>query len=157
MIPMKLPPFLRGNSLPLAITYVLLIGIATAMFVQARGFPAASMGPASPGFFPQVVAALIILLSLAGLIELRLEARPHVRIPRQVVFGVGAAVFYVGAMYVVGYYPSTFLFSTAIMWLVRGQASILRILVDSVILVAASYLLFDVLIDAVLPPGIVFQ
>ncbi|MCL4765011.1 MAG: tripartite tricarboxylate transporter TctB family protein [Hyphomicrobiaceae bacterium] len=154
---MKIRQHLRPGSLPLTITYIVLIVISVVMFVQAREFPASSMGPASPGFFPQVVAGLIILLCVAGLIELRLKSPPPVSFPRRVVLGIFAAFLYVGVMYVVGYYPSTFLFSVFIMWLVRGQVSLVRIVIDSAVLVAVAYLLFDVMIGAVLPPGTLFE
>jgi hypothetical protein len=153
---MNSPQLLRPGSLPLAVTYILLIALSVVMFVQARSFPASNMGPASPGFFPQVVAALILLLCVAGLIELLLEAPPRARFPSRVLLGVLGSFLYIGLMHVVGYYPSTFLFAVFVMWLVRSGAPMLRILIDSAVLVAAAYLLFDVMIGAVLPRGILF-
>lgn len=154
---MRLRPLLRDGNLPLTITYTVLLVVSTIMFVQARGFPASNMGPASPGFFPQVVAVLIVLLSIFGLFELQAEALPAVHFPRPVLIAITASLAYIGIMYVVGYYPSTFFFSIFVMWLVRGRASLLRIVIDSSILVAVSYALFDLMINATLPAGTLFE
>ncbi len=154
---MRFRTLFNGGRLPLMITYVVLIVISVIMFVQARNFPASNMGPASPGFFPQVVSVLILLLSVLGLLELRTEILPVVHFRRPVLLGIIASLVYIGVMYVIGYYPSTFLFSIFVMWLVRGQTSFVRISFDSAILVAVSYVLFDVTIGATLPVGILFE
>jgi hypothetical protein len=57
---MKLP----ASSGPLLATYLAFIGLSILILVLARGFPAADMGAAGPGFFPQVVAVLLFLPEL---------------------------------------------------------------------------------------------
>ncbi|MEZ5843894.1 MAG: tripartite tricarboxylate transporter TctB family protein [Hyphomicrobiaceae bacterium] len=135
-------------------TYLALIGIATAMIVVARGFPAATLGPAGPGFFPQLIAVILIVLSIAGLVEaLRLDG-PTVNIPWRVVTAMVLSLAYVGGMYLIGFYPSTFLFCFAIMTMVRDGESILRIIFEALVLAAVSYLFFGLLLKAYLPTGI---
>src|SRR5688572_21381679 len=105
---MKLPGSLSRNALPLLTTYVCLMAISVGMFIQARGFPATHMGAASPGFFPQVVAVLLFVLSLLGLFELRADPPSAVTFPPRVLLGMASTVAYIGLMHLVGYYPSTF-------------------------------------------------
>lgn len=150
-------PIFTQRRLPLLVTYLCLAAIAGAMFVLARGFPAAHMGAAAPGFFPQVISALLLLLSLLGLWELSRSAPEKVVFPPAALAAMALALGYIGMMELVGYYPSTLLFSLAIMALVRGGASWLRLAIDSVLITLVSYLFFELAIDAYLPTGILFQ
>jgi hypothetical protein len=147
---------LKRTALPLLATYLALIAIAVALFVGARTFPSAHMGAASPGFFPQVVAVLLVGLSLLGILELRGEDPPAAPFSVPVLAGMAAALGYIGIMSLVGYYPSTFAFAVLLMWLVRGGASLVRIFIDATVIVLVSYLLFSLFIDAYLPTGILF-
>jgi putative tricarboxylic transport membrane protein len=146
----------KRTALPLLATYLALIAIAIALFVGARTFPSAHMGPASPGFFPQVVAILLAGLSLLGILELRSEDPPVAVVSAPVLTGMAAALGYIGLMSLVGYYPSTFAFAVLIMWLVRNGASLVRILVDAAAIVLVCYLLFSLVVEAYLPAGTLF-
>jgi hypothetical protein len=144
------------TALPLLATYLALIAIAIALFIGARSFPSAHMGPASPGFFPQVVAILLAGLSLLGILELRWEDPPVAVISAPVLAGMAAALGYIGLMSLIGYYPSTFVFAVLTMWLVRSGAGLVRIFVEAVVIVLVCYLLFSLVIEAYLPTGTLF-
>jgi hypothetical protein len=146
----------RRTAFPLLATYLGLIVIAIALFIGARTFPSAHMGPARPGFFPQVVSILLAGLSLLGILELRREDPPAVIVSAPVLTGMAAAVGYIGLMSLIGYYPSTLAFAVLTMWLVRGGASLARIFVDAAAIVLVCYLLFSLVIEAYLPSGILF-
>ena len=147
---------MKRSALPLLATYLALIAIAIGLFIGARTFPSAHMGAASPGFFPQVVAFLLAGLSLLGFLELRWEAPPAASFSVPVLASMAAALAYIGLMWIVGYYPSTFAFAVFLMWLVRSGASLVRICVDAAVIVLVSYLLFSFFIEAYLPTGILF-
>jgi hypothetical protein len=146
----------KRSAFPLLATYLVLIAIAIALFIGARTFPSAHMGPASPGFFPQVVAILLAGLSLLGILELRSEDPPAAIVSAPVLASMAAALGYIGLMSLVGYYPSTFAFAVLIMWLVRSGASLVRIFVDAAAIVLVCYLLFSLVVEAYLPTGTLF-
>jgi hypothetical protein len=146
----------RRSAIPLLITYGCLAVLSVAMFVLARNFPGSHMGAAAPGFFPQLVAGLLLLLCLLGVLELGRESLNIVDMPLPVLGAMAFALGYIGLMYYVGYYPSTFIFVFALMTLLRGEASWVRVGFDSIAITACSYLFFQVMIDAHLPAGILF-
>lgn len=145
------------SSAPLLVTYVGLIGLAILIFVLARNFPAAHMGAASPGFFPQVVAVVLLLLSIAGIVEVVRDPPERTHIPRRVLAAMALSLGYIGAMAYVGYYPSTFVFAALVMWLSRDGAGLPRVVMEAAVLVAFSYLFFELLISAYLPTGLLFD
>ena len=148
---------LTREAMPLLVTYVLLAAISVAMFFLARSFPSSSMGAAAPGFFPQVISALLLVLSLAGILELaRVNPEPVVFPPR-VMAAMGLALGYIAAMHLFGYYPSTMVFSFLIMKLVRDGTKSTRVALDAAIITLFSYLFFEVMIDTYLPTGTVFR
>lgn len=150
---MKLP----ADSGPLLFTYLALMGLSILIFVLARGFPFAHMGAAGPGFFPQVVAVLLCLLSLAGIAELWRNPARRARVPVRVLAVMALTLGYIGAMHYIGYYPSTFLFAALAMWSARDGAGVLRVLAEAALLVVVSFVFFELLIDAYLPTGVLFR
>jgi hypothetical protein len=146
----------RRSAVPLLVTYICLAAMSVAMFVLARGFPGAHMGAAGPGFFPQVLAGLLLLLCLLGVLELGTDVPNATRVPLPVLGAMALALGYIGLMFYIGYYPSTFLFAFALMSLMRKETSWARLAFDSVAITACSYLFFKIMIDAHLPTGVVF-
>jgi hypothetical protein len=146
----------RRSTFPLLVTYGCLAALAVAMFVLGRGFPGAHMGAAGPGFFPQVIAGLLLLLCLLGVLELRSDVPKVTRVPLPVVAAMGLSLGYIAAMFYIGYYPSTFLYVLALMSVVRKEASWARLVLDSIAITACSYVFFNMMIDAHLPTGVVF-
>jgi hypothetical protein len=145
------------SAAPLLLTYLCLAAASLAMLVLARNFPGAHMGAAAPGFFPQVIAGILLLLCLLGILELRSDPPAVTRVPLPVFAAMALSLGYIGGMIYIGYYPSTFIFAFLIMSLARGGASWLRLLIDSAIITFCSYLFFEVMIDAYLPTGVLFD
>ncbi len=148
---------LTPDRIPLLVIYVCLTVISVSMFVLARSFPGSNMGAAAPGFFPQVVSALLLALTVLGLFELAKSSPEKVVFPPRVLAAMGLSVGYIGLMQYIGYYPSTLIFVFLMMILVRDGASYIRVIVDSVLITLVSYLFFELLIDAYLPTGIIFE
>lgn len=144
------------ERVPLLLTYLTLIAISITMFVLARGFPGSRMGAAAPGFFPQVISVLLLVLCIFGLLELARSSPERVVIPPRVLAAMGLALGYIEAMHLIGYYPSTLLFAFLIMLISRERASWLRIALDALLITLGSYVFFEMLIDAYLPTGILF-
>jgi Tripartite tricarboxylate transporter TctB family len=146
----------RRSTIPLLVAYGCLAALALAMFVLARGFPGAHMGPAGPGFFPQVIAGLLLLLCVLGVLELRSDVPKTTRVPLPVVAAMGLSLGYIATMFYIGYYPSTFLFALAVMSVLRKRVSWARLILDSIAITACSYVFFNIMIDAHLPAGVLF-
>jgi hypothetical protein len=145
------------QRMALCIAYIGLIVLSVAMLLAARRFPGAAMGPAGPGFFPQVVAFFLVGLCVLGLVEARRMDERTVRFPPQVLASMAVALAYVGAMHFIGFYPSTFLFCFAVMWLVRDGDGLVRLLFEALALVTVTYLFFGLLLKAYLPTGVLLD
>ena len=71
---------------------------------------------------------------------------------------MGVALAYIQVIYLIGYFPSTFIFVFVIMLLVRGSSlKIGYVLFHSFILTGLSFVLFEVMLNAYLPKGIWFE
>jgi hypothetical protein len=153
---MAMRHILKRSAVPLLVTYSCLAALSVAMFILARGFPGAHMGAASPGFFPQVIAGLLLLLCILGVLELRRDVPTITRVPLPVIAVMALSIGYILTIFYIGYYLSTFFYVLALMSIVRSGASWARLLLDSVAITACSYLFFSVMVDAHLPSGAVF-
>lgn len=141
---------------PLLITYIVLITLSILMFVLARDFPGGKMGAAAPGFFPQIVSILLLLMCLLGVLELVRSMPERIAIPRRAVAAMSLSLGYIGAMYLIGYYPATLGFAFLVMVTMREGSSWLRLVCDAVLITLGSYLFFEVMIDTYLPTGALF-
>lgn len=147
---------LTRERIPLLATYLCLAALSVVMFVLARSFPGSNMGAAAPGFFPQIISALLMVLTVIGLVDLARSSPEKVVFPPRVLTAMAMTLGYIGLMHLIGYYPSTLMFSFLIMLLARGSTSYLRVAIDSVLITLVSYLFFEVMIDAYLPTGVIF-
>lgn len=141
-------------------TYLVLMAAAAGIYVGAMSFPARHLGPAGPGFFPQLVAGVLFSLCLWGLFLSWAGAegpQPRVRIPPRVLLGMGVSLLYILSMELVGYFPSTLLFVFLIMSLVRDGAGYGRLAAESLALTAIVFLLFRIILKTYLPLGILFE
>jgi hypothetical protein len=145
----------------LVATYVFLMAIAVGMFVGAAGFPARHLGPAGPGFFPQLVAVCLFCLSAWGILQAGIEARAAprspARIPLRVLLGMGISIGYIVLMYFVGYFPSTLVYVFGILCLVRDESRAGRLALESAALTAIVFLFFRVIVRTYLPQGVLFE
>ena len=143
----------------LVVTYLGVLLLSVAVFISASHFPGKDMGPAGPAFYPQLVAVVLFALAAWSLIRVWRNTTPlkRVNVPSRVLAGMAISLGYIGVMYLIGYFPSTFLYVLAIMTLIRGGASIRRLLFDSAILTAVAYGIFETIVATYLPQGILFQ
>lgn len=147
---------------PLFVIYVAMLILSIGVFFIANKFPGKEYGVASPSFFPQILAVFLFVLSILGMIELWRQGKPNkfekLRVSKEVLMSMGVALAYIQVIYLIGYFPSTFIFVFVIMLLVRGSSlKIGYVLFHSFILTGLSFVLFEVMLNAYLPKGIWFE
>ena len=147
--------------LALFFTYVVLIILSIGVFFASRNLPGKEYGAASPGFFPQVLVISLFVFSICGIIELWRERQREgigkIRIHRKVLVAMGISLAYIPTMDLIGYFPSTFIFVFAIMFLVRGGSlRISYLMLNSLVLTGLTFVLFKLMLNAYLPKGILF-
>ncbi|MFB3884087.1 MAG: tripartite tricarboxylate transporter TctB family protein [Thermodesulfobacteriota bacterium] len=117
-----------------------------------------------PGYFPFGAGILLGLISLSILIKsllrlplrkkpsnvIHLEERPNWQ---RVILALTGMLFYVFLFYRLGFVLSTFLLIAFFVWVI-GRRSWFVSFIAALLTTAASYLLFEILLDAQLPKGI---
>jgi len=142
------------------ISAVTLLALALAALFEASKLPFGRLSAPQPGFFPLILAILLAILSLVliaqaigGTKEESAATRQGSAIWKKIVLAVGALVVFGVLFESLGYIISTFLFITFLLRAVEGQNwMLIAVVAFSTSLV--TYLIFGLLLETPLPPGI---
>ena len=149
-----------------------IIGVILIMFAAwiywytARTLPTeAQMYTLGPDVFPKLLALLLAFLSLTLIVTALIKGRAQgipdtggrIRamslLSSSIFRAVVAMVIYIAIMPSVGYIPSTVLFLAFLIWAFGGKKAA-QMLIPAAIVTASLYLLFGVVLNVLLPPGV---
>jgi putative tricarboxylic transport membrane protein len=132
--------------------------VAAVYTVEAFGMEwTTQAGRIGPGFFPRIIGGLLVVLCCVAIAR-RLRAGPEPagdgeRYARMVVIAAGALVAYWIALDWVGAVPASVAFLLGLLWITNPGRPVTNIAV-SALLPAGLYVLFEIGLNAGLPPGV---
>ena len=142
------------------ISAVTLLALALAALFVASKLPFGRLSAPQPGFFPVILAVLLATFSLilmaqaiGGSKEESAASRAPTATWKRIVLAVGALLAYGVLFEILGYIISTFLFIAFLLRVVERQNwGLIIVVAFSTSLL--SYLIFGLLLETPLPPGI---
>jgi len=142
------------------ISALTLLALALAALFEASKLPFGRLSAPQPGFFPLILAILLAIFSLVliaqaigGSKEESAATRQGSATWKKIVLAVGALVVFAVLFESLGYIISTFLFIAFLLRAVEGQNwMLIAVVAFSTSLV--TYLIFGLLLETPLPPGI---
>ncbi len=146
------------------ITSGIFIAISVFIILMARTFPEGSNGVVGPGFFPIILACIVILLSCIQIYNSTVRPSQEERENKvnllsnqsiRVWISMGITVAYFVLMYLVGFMISTPIFLFVALLYFKVKSWPVRILVP-ILTTAAVYVIFTVLLYVQLPAGELF-
>jgi putative tricarboxylic transport membrane protein len=132
--------------------------VAAAYTVEAFGMEwQTQAGRIGPGFFPRIIGVLLVVLCCVAIVR-RLRAKREAggegeRYARIVVVCAGALAAYWIALDWVGAVPASVAFLVGLLWVTNQGRPVTNVAVGA-LLPAALYVLFEIGLDASLPPGV---
>lgn len=143
------------------------MAFAVAYTLFAFGLPFMAVGRIGPGFFPQILGVMLIVISAYSLVQdFREPARESADddasddtsgegsggYGRAVVLMILVTVVFVAMLNVVGALVAMVLFMFAVLYLLNREGMVMNVVL-SVLLPVSVYLMFDVWLNTTLPQG----
>ncbi|HEU4963376.1 MAG TPA: tripartite tricarboxylate transporter TctB family protein [Bacilli bacterium] len=149
---------------------IALIAVAGYVLYTTRSFPNLGGTDIGPGFFPNLIAWLMLLLAVLlifsslrqeavpaeegdGAEESASETKTQTSARFLPLFGVAATVLYVVLIALAGFYVATPIFLLALMWTLRFR-KLVPLVVTIALITVFIYLVFEVMLKVPMPSGL---
>lgn len=138
---------------------IIMIAISLMIIIVALGYPKAQLGVPGPGFFPIVLAVLVICLAFALILKQRKDEDVKVALftkeNSKVFLSMAFVVLYILALGIIGYIIATAVFLIALMKLFEVKKWWVIIL-TSLCTTFISFFVFSSFLAVPLPSGLFF-